>query len=1199
MTNGTPTGMVIERGAISVSRIEGAILGVAIGDALGWPQERPKARADKPARSTGGSATVPFQSWKRRAGGRFAGHIEVIDAGEYSDDTQLLLATVRSLTASRDWYSHFCWLELPLWLLYQRGGGSSTLQAVRQWQRGFPPWHGGERDHKELHRYFMAGGNGVAMRILPHALLQEQTPDLLFRQIFLNGITTHAHPRGLLGAQLYGYALWVAARLAGPLKYGELIEHLLDAWIIWSELPELTDQIRDWASAADQVFSDGYIKVWDDVVKELLSGLRICQNAVSKGALSTGQEVIGELGVFDPKIGGAGTVSALAALYLASRYAAEPTTGLLEAAFAKGADTDTIGSMVGGLLGAIHGREWIYPDWESIQDKKYLVEVAKALAQTQSTGSNELGPNNDRWTSYKDRQVINALESGISSVNLGPLGQCNVLNSTELESITKSIRVVSWKLETPASQSLYIKRLTRRDNLEDNAARPPDRQRPREDERTYYRPGVPQKVSRAITRNAPVAWEPKQEASAYPERANLYPLVIDSKVDELFLLRSESHGRVREELYFEEVEGSVRSEPSARNLRRAFTRSILESIKRTGHRVRRNFATVINVERNYAPGGTPLRIYPSFRLRVFDVNNNYYLCVDHKLVVRMVVSLATLMQKDPSFKPNRLQRVLLRTSGENSWDEAYIADVSDDRCKLILPDGGELLVLANEVFPELTRSQITYLAPKIGVKASDLERLIKQYSFLVAKNAPYARLAACTEFVEELSQNAFPIREGNVTLQLEPRPAALRPPNFIVGKSLKEPLVAFDHVDRSKRAQDISKGLMRFGAYEKPTSRIGLVLVTTQDAAPMMENLVQRLNKGSMRFQGAPKTFQSEIALQDVITSKSVEDYEDHIRDFVRTEARKKTDVALVYLPKEGLVDHWHHPYYRTKALLLKEGLVSQMVDRRTALNPDWRDLNLALNIYAKAGYAPWVLDEAIQGADLFIGLSSSQIKRGSTVIRMMGYVNVFDSYGRWRFYQGDTVAFRFADRLEHYKELVKNSVSAYQAESGGELRNIHVHLTKQFSLDERKTIANAVRTVVPEATVIFVSINSDHHLRLYNISSGSDGSIQRATYVCRDNHHFYLATTGSNVFQQPVMGTPIPLELSVWADPPSELPHLDKIGQQVLSLTRLNWASSRSFCHEPITTKFAGDIARLMTAFMEDPDFTVNPSLRGVPWFL
>jgi argonaute-like protein implicated in RNA metabolism and viral defense len=82
-------------------------------------------------------------------------------------------------------------------------------------------------------------------------------------------------------------------------------------------------------------------------------------------------------------------------------------------------------------------------------------------------------------------------------------------------------------------------------------------------------------------------------------------------------------------------------------------------------------------------------------------------------------------------------------------------------------------------------------------------------------------------------------------------------------------------------------------------------------------------------------------------------------------------------------------------------------------------------------------------------------------------------------------------------------------------------------------------------------------------------------------------------------MGTPIPLELSVWADPPSELPHLDKIGQQVLSLTRLNWASSRSFCHEPITTKFAGDIARLMTAFMEDPNFTVNPSLRGIPWFL
>src|SRR5205085_2930049 len=96
----------------------------------------------------------------------------------------------------------------------------------------------------------------------------------------------------------------------------------------------------------------------------------------------------------------------------------------------------------------------------------------------------------------------------------------------------------------------------------------------------------------------------------------------------------------------------------------------------------------------------------------------------------------------------------------------------------------------------------------------------------------------------------------------------------------------------------------------------------------------------------------------------------------------------------------------------------------------------------------------------------------------------------------------------------------------------------------------------------------------------------------------FYLATTGSNIYNQRGMGTPIPLELTVWSDPEDSRPPVNEVGQQVLSLTRLNWASSKSFCHEPITTKYAGEIAKRMTAFMQDPSFSVNPCLRGTPWF-
>jgi argonaute-like protein implicated in RNA metabolism and viral defense len=468
---------------------------------------------------------------------------------------------------------------------------------------------------------------------------------------------------------------------------------------------------------------------------------------------------------------------------------------------------------------------------------------------------------------------------------------------------------------------------------------------------------------------------------------------------------------------------------------------------------------------------------------------------------------------------------------------------------------------------------------------------------LTVANAPRARLDTSVEFAAQLAEHVFPLSEAGVTIHLDPDAAVLRPPRFAVGKDLEDPDTSFDHVDQTKRARIIFDGLTRFGAYDKPTTKIRLAVFTTPDRRVPMEQLVRRLNDGKFQYSGARKTFGSEFVVRDVRICSGINDYEDEIRQFVRTSARGETDVALLYLPEEGNTNDSRHPYFRTKALLLKEGLASQMVDRNTAANLDWKDLNLALNIYAKAGNTPWVLDKPMPGADMFIGLSYSS--RGTRVKRMMSYVNVFDSYGRWRFYDGDTEVFLFDDRLKHYRNVVGNAVATYRAENGGQLQSVHIHLTKKFSAEERAVIAQAVRAEAPGASVVFVSINAHHIVRMYDLTEGGDGSIRRATYLRDDPGRLYLATTGSNDLNQKGMGTPIPLELTVWTEPKGVLTDTNVIAQHILSLTRLNWASVKSFCREPITTKFAGAIANKMTAFMADPQFFVNTSLRGTPWFL
>ncbi len=62
----------------------------------------------------------------------------------------------------------------------------------------------------------------------------------------------------------------------------------------------------------------------------------------------------------------------------------------------------------------------------------------------------------------------------------------------------------------------------------------------------------------------------------------------------------------------------------------------------------------------------------------------------------------------------------------------------------------------------------------------------------------------------------------------------------------------------------------------------------------------------------------------------------------------------------------------------------------------------------------------------------------------------------------------------------------------------------------------------------------------------------------------------------------------------------LKALAVQVLALTKLNWSSTDSLCGEPITTKYAGDIAYLTAAFLcQKEGFTLHPVLEPTPWFI
>ncbi|MDL2274620.1 ADP-ribosylglycohydrolase family protein [Desulfosarcina sp. OttesenSCG-928-G10] len=362
---------------MNASKAVGAMLGAAYGDALGWPNERAtKSAASKQSRGP----LHDFRKWTRRAGGRYYAHEEVIEAGEYSDDTQLILCLSRSLQKGDRWWDYFTQVELPLWSVYERGGGGATKRAMNSWIDGAPPWNS-NRKPEDAKKYFDAGGNGVAMRVLPHILrMAEKSFSEIAEAILLDGIATHGHPRALLGALAYGFALWTAFCKDSTLGYGELIDDLIKNKEIWSVLSLHTPILSEWVDQAKKNIS-GYTELWQSTITEIMGYIYICRSELAKGALSDDDDVLKQIQCFDPKVSGAGTVAAMAAIYLASRHAADPLTGVVKAAFATGSDTDTIASMTGGLLGCINGSDWLLSVKQGIQDASYIEKTAFQLAQ--------------------------------------------------------------------------------------------------------------------------------------------------------------------------------------------------------------------------------------------------------------------------------------------------------------------------------------------------------------------------------------------------------------------------------------------------------------------------------------------------------------------------------------------------------------------------------------------------------------------------------------------------------------------------------------------------------------------------------------------------------------------------------------------------------------------------------------------------
>lgn len=451
-------------------KYKGSIKLSAIGDALGWITEFEKSK-ESLIKKFGTDRIESFYSWKKYVGGRFYGFIDNIKSGSYSDDTQLLLAVARSIRkdGSVD-NNYFAKIELANWLYYARGGGRTLKVAAKKIKRKNVTWFNNFFNFKvngESVDYRQCGGNGAAMRVLPIVLANLGDIEKIKEEIFCNSIITHGHPRAILGAMLYGYAVnQIIKYNVEDFNWENYLTQIGSDFQRKFELSFINRlEIRQWLKEWNKSIENTFERVYAETITETQNYLRFVFKSIKQN-LSV-LETLKMLGCFDKTTKGSGTSTVIAGIYFATKFCSKPIDAIIEAVNALGSDTDSIAAFTGGLVGALYGQNIILEQWEIVQDVKYLDKIAEKLLAIYEKRFEE-----KNLPQISSRKLLSNLKSDVINLNkeveFVPLGKGKIIFVDRQSTLKKGKYNLLLEIQFDIGQSILFSKLFDDINYSDN-----------------------------------------------------------------------------------------------------------------------------------------------------------------------------------------------------------------------------------------------------------------------------------------------------------------------------------------------------------------------------------------------------------------------------------------------------------------------------------------------------------------------------------------------------------------------------------------------------------------------------------------------------------------------------------------------------------------------------------------------------------
>lgn len=351
--------------------IVNSALWAAYADALGFITEL--ADSKMVSKRAGVNKVVELVDWNRKIGGMY-GPLVSLPAGTYSDDTQLRLATSRSINCDNYFsINAFSKIELPIWSTYALGAGIGSKIAASSLAKRNIAWYNNFYEGKSL--YINSGGNGAVMRVQPHvwACRTPENPESFLSDVIKNSLTTHGHPRAIAGSVFHALCLshCMTKNRMPNVEDGKVFNQ-------WTkEIPRIIKRDINLSTAWVPIFESQFDKTLEDAYNDVYIEISELIDLVSTWENSEHKSYGGLVDILDltnTQIRGSGTLTAVAAMAAAS-IEEDLITLLVSMVNALGTDTDSIATMVGAIRGIVD--ESIPP--QNVQDQSYIINDAQRL----------------------------------------------------------------------------------------------------------------------------------------------------------------------------------------------------------------------------------------------------------------------------------------------------------------------------------------------------------------------------------------------------------------------------------------------------------------------------------------------------------------------------------------------------------------------------------------------------------------------------------------------------------------------------------------------------------------------------------------------------------------------------------------------------------------------------------------------------